>query len=167
MIRPTRALALAAAVATTIGLAACGGESDSQRRPIGQQRASPGSQLPEGHPEIPPGGADGAGGMGGMSSGASNLPPAVQARLDSGNTAYRAGEYQEALRHYRVATGDSAGGEAAWFGVYMAQQALGNEAAADSALRRAGELGESPSFHPSPSDTTGAGTAGGGTTTGG
>lgn len=161
MIRPRRLLALAAAVAATIVLAACGGESDSQRRPIGQQqRASPGGQLPEGHPEIPQGG-------GGMSSRGSSLPPAVRARLDSGNTAYRAGDYGESLRHFRAATGDSAGGEAAWFGVYMAQKALGNDAAADSALNRAGELGKRPSFHPSPSDTAGAGADGGGASTDG
>jgi len=63
-------------------------------------------------------------------------PPTVVAQIDSGNAAYTAGDYGEALRHYRAAA--EAGPEipATWFGIYMAQHALGNLAAADSALER-------------------------------
>lgn len=65
-----------------------------------------------------------------------SYPPAVVAQIDSGNAAYSAGNFEEALRHYRTAA--EAGPEipATWFGIYMAQHALGNLAGADSALER-------------------------------
>jgi tetratricopeptide (TPR) repeat protein len=63
-------------------------------------------------------------------------PPIVVAQIDSGNAAYSAGNYEEALRHYRAAADAGPEIPATWFGIYMAQHALGNLAAADSALQR-------------------------------
>jgi tetratricopeptide (TPR) repeat protein len=60
--------------------------------------------------------------------------------LALGNAAYRSRDFATALRHYDAAARLSPGEAATWFGVYMAHQALGHFAAADSALRRAQEL---------------------------
>lgn len=57
------------------------------------------------------------------------------AQLDSGNVAYRARDYRAALAHYRKATERTPGLAAGWFGIYMAQNALGDKAGADSAMR--------------------------------
>ncbi len=62
------------------------------------------------------------------------------AQLDSGNAAFRAKDYTGALAHYRGAAERQPQLAAAWFGVYMAQSALGNKTAADSAMRRAQAL---------------------------
>lgn len=61
-------------------------------------------------------------------------PPEVVAHVDSGNAAFRDKGLKEALRHYTTATEGMPDNAAAWFGVNMAQLALGNRAAADSAL---------------------------------
>lgn len=60
-----------------------------------------------------------------------DLPPGVAAHVDSGNARYRAGDYEEARRHYRTAVDLGLGEATAWFGVYMAERALGNESEAD------------------------------------
>lgn len=78
----------------------------------------------------------------------SSLSSAVSAKLDSGNTAYRAGEYERALAHYRAAADLEEEAAAPWFGVYMAYSALGREDSARAALERAGSLSESGgAFH--------------------
>ena len=78
----------------------------------------------------------------------SSLPPAVSAKLDSGNTAYRAGDYERALAHYRAATDLDEEAAAPWFGVYMAYSAMGREDSARAALERAGSMSESGgAFH--------------------
>lgn len=94
-----------------------------------------------------------------------DLPPVLAARLDSGNSAYREGDYRRALELYRSATEEDAEVAAPWFGVYMAYSALGEEDSARAALERAGGLSESGGgFHgsaggdsgvsgPNPSDT--------------
>lgn len=69
-----------------------------------------------------------------------NLPPELVAALDSGNAAFRAGDYEAALQQYRKAVELRKDVAAGWFGVYMAQRALGNIAAADSALSVAQKL---------------------------
>jgi len=70
--------------------------------------------------------------------------PAVElgaaSQLDSGNTSYRARDYTGALAHYRAAAERQPRLAAAWFGVYMAQAALGDKAGADSAMARAQSL---------------------------
>lgn len=83
------------------------------------------------------------------------LPLEVIASIDSGNTRYRAGEYEAALEHFRAALARDSSVAAAWFGLYMTQKALGNPDAADRALERAGEMAGSPSMlRPAPGDTT-------------
>lgn len=108
------------------------------------------------------GGRNGSGGRGARSS----LPEGVPAALDSGNAAYRSGNYRAALEQFESITEEHPGVQAGWFGVYMAHRALGNAAAADSAMRRAGmgsseaarvhgSTGDSSSPHDFSSDTTG------------
>ena len=70
----------------------------------------------------------------------SSLPPEVVAALDSGNVAYRSGSLEAARRHYTAATRARDDVAAAWFGLYMAELALGNADAAQAALGRAREL---------------------------
>ncbi|MGD8276686.1 MAG: tetratricopeptide repeat protein [Gemmatimonadota bacterium] len=64
-------------------------------------------------------------------------PPEVVAQLDSGNAAFKAHDFEEALRHYQAAAEAGPDISATWFGVGMAQHALGNIPAADSAYARA------------------------------
>jgi tetratricopeptide (TPR) repeat protein len=83
-----------------------------------------------------------------------SLAPGVAAQLDSGNAAYRQRDYDAALRHYQAAVGHDANAAAGWFGIYMAHAALGNQAAADSAMRRAQSLQPGASLiHPTEADT--------------
>lgn len=56
--------------------------------------------------------------------------------LDRGNAAYRARDYQGALRAYRDAAAASPDNIAPYYGIQMAARALGNAALADSAMRR-------------------------------
>jgi hypothetical protein len=63
-------------------------------------------------------------------------PPAALAQVDSGNAAYRAEEFDDAREHFRRATEAGPRVAAAWFGLYMAEHALGHIEAADSALAR-------------------------------
>jgi tetratricopeptide (TPR) repeat protein len=65
------------------------------------------------------------------------LSPEVAALIDSGNAAYRERRDEAALRHFGAAVQLDSTLAAAWFGVYMAEQRLGNTDAAEAALRRA------------------------------
>jgi tetratricopeptide (TPR) repeat protein len=65
------------------------------------------------------------------------LDPAVAAELDSGNAAYRERDYQRALEHYNTAVRMDDRLAAGWFGIYMAQLALGNAEAAEAAMEQA------------------------------
>lgn len=65
------------------------------------------------------------------------LDPRLVARLDSGNAAMRARDPSTALEQYREATAIDPESAAAWFGVYMAAGALGEEEEAVAALDRA------------------------------
>jgi hypothetical protein len=64
----------------------------------------------------------------------SELSPEVRAMLERGNVAYKADDFETARDEYRAAVEADAHASAAWFGLYMAESRLGNEAAADSAL---------------------------------
>jgi tetratricopeptide (TPR) repeat protein len=76
------------------------------------------------------------------------------AQLDSGNAAYREAMYEPALRHYLRVTELAPDQATGWFGLYMAQHALGNLAAADSALARARRVAPGASLmRPDPADT--------------
>jgi tetratricopeptide (TPR) repeat protein len=86
----------------------------------------------------------------------SSLPDAALAQLDSGNASYRDKDYDAALGHYQKVVDISPDAAAGWFGIYMAQFALGNAAAADSAMARARALAPGASLiHPTAKDTTG------------
>ena len=78
------------------------------------------------------------------------LPPGLAALLDSGTVAYRAGDDEAARRHYRAAADQAPEVASTWFGVYLAESALGNNAAADSALARFRELGGAADMHHTP-----------------
>lgn len=62
-----------------------------------------------------------------------SLPAGVAEQLDSGNAAYRRSDFALASQHFREATRLGPKVAAAWYGVYMAEHALGHVAAADSA----------------------------------
>jgi hypothetical protein len=57
--------------------------------------------------------------------------------MDSAGAAYRDGDYLSARTHYVIATDSAPDLAASWLGLFLAERALGNAAAADSALRRA------------------------------
>jgi hypothetical protein len=61
------------------------------------------------------------------------LPAEVQVPIDSGNAAYRGGDYASALRYYRVAADRAPGEVTPWIGVSMAAGALQDVAVQDSA----------------------------------
>ena len=68
---------------------------------------------------------------------AERLGPALMARLDSANAAFSEDDFAAAGRLYRSVAADAPDESVGWFGVFMAEQALGNMAAADAALDRA------------------------------
>ncbi|MHB1861584.1 MAG: hypothetical protein ACYCVL_01325 [Gemmatimonadaceae bacterium] len=61
------------------------------------------------------------------------MSPAARAALDSGNTAYRAGKYADALKNYRSASEQAPLNAAPFFGIYMVAEKMGNKKLADSA----------------------------------
>ena len=84
------------------------------------------------------------------------LDPAVALRLDSANAAFRRDDFTTAARLYREAARIDRDASAAWFGIYMAETALENPAAADSALRRVQQLQPGASLvHPDVGDARG------------
>jgi len=87
----------------------------------------------------------------------SSLPEAAVAQLDSGNASYRDRDYNAALGHYQQVVDKAPTTAAGWFGIYMAQRALGDSARADSAMERARSLAPGASLiHPTTRDTTGS-----------
>jgi hypothetical protein len=68
---------------------------------------------------------------------AERLGPGLMARLDSANEAFSADDYETATRLYRSIADEAPDESVGWFGIFMAEQARGNLAAADSALERA------------------------------
>lgn len=84
-----------------------------------------------------------------------NLPQEVVAQIDSANEAFRAGDHQSALDHYTRAKDIKDDVAAAWFGIYMAQNALGNEDAAKEAFAHAQKISPGATLiHPTATDTT-------------
>lgn len=59
---------------------------------------------------------------------------ALVAQLDSGSRAFEEGRLQDARRHHLRAVELAPELTSAWFGLFMVEDSLGNEAAADSAL---------------------------------
>jgi tetratricopeptide (TPR) repeat protein len=68
------------------------------------------------------------------------MPPAAVAQLDSGTAAYRVDDFEGALRHYTRVTELAPDIGAGWFGVYMAEEALGRPERAAEAMERARSL---------------------------
>lgn len=87
----------------------------------------------------------------------SRLPVEVVSALDSGNRAYRDGDYRRALGFYREATGYDSTVAAGWFGIYMTRTALGDEEEARAALERASSLSSGREWQspPGATDTSG------------
>lgn len=83
------------------------------------------------------------------------LSPEVTAALDSGNILYRAKDYAAAREQYAAAAQAGEDVAAAWFGLYMAELALGNTEAAEAAMDRAQDLAPGASLiHQTPTDST-------------
>ncbi|HSJ23622.1 MAG TPA: hypothetical protein VK929_02985 [Longimicrobiales bacterium] len=81
-------------------------------------------------------------------------PDGLAELIDDANEAYSAGDYDEANRLYRQAADVAPNVTATWFGIYMAEHARGNVAAADSAMARAQSLApEASLIHVGPGDT--------------
>jgi tetratricopeptide (TPR) repeat protein len=76
----------------------------------------------------------------GMAEARAGWAPEFEAAVDSGNAAYRAGRWQEAADHFRRGTELEPQVAAAWFGLHMAESALGNDEEAFEALQRAEAL---------------------------
>ena len=86
------------------------------------------------------------------------LPPDVVEALDSGTVAYREHRFEDALVHYQRAAELAPDQPAGWFGVSMAQEALGKLEAADSALERVKGLAPGATIlHPDDTATAGGG----------
>ena len=64
-------------------------------------------------------------------------PPEVVDRVDSANAAYAAEDYETAAEVFRALTREHPDLGTVWFGLYMAESALGNTEAATAALERA------------------------------
>jgi hypothetical protein len=84
-----------------------------------------------------------------------------QAQLDSGNAAYRRGDYKVATKFYHQATKSEPENLSGWYGVYMAETKLGNteEAARAKAFvaERAPDM--SVEAHPTAKDPAAGSTA--------
>jgi tetratricopeptide (TPR) repeat protein len=81
-------------------------------------------------------------------------PEGLGQLIDDANTAYSEGNYEEAAALYRRASELAPDVTAAWFGIYMAEHAQGNIAAADSAMARAQSLAPGASLiHTAPGDS--------------
>ena len=84
----------------------------------------------------------------------SDWPAGVSELVDSANVAYSAQDYDQASALYRRASERAPDVPAVWFGIYMAEHARGNVAAADSAIARAQQLAPGASLiHGTPADT--------------
>lgn len=101
-------------VAALVGAAACGGE-DAERVNLGGER----DDRPDAR---------------------ASWSPELTAQVDSANAAYAAGDYQDAADRFTAVTQEQPELGVAWFGVYMAESAMGNEDAARAALARAESL---------------------------
>jgi predicted TPR repeat methyltransferase len=65
--------------------------------------------------------------------------------MDSAAAAYSDGDFPGARTHYGTATDSAPDLAAGWFGLFLAERALGNIPAADSALGRARSIAASDS----------------------
>jgi hypothetical protein len=114
---------------TVVAVTACGDSNNAQ------QGDSAVAGLPPGHVPIAP-------------SAPTDLAPLTQALLDSGNTAFRLQQFDQALAFYAKASVAQPEHAAPWFGTYMVGQATKNVALSDSALRMVRERAPGMQEHP-------------------
>jgi Tfp pilus assembly protein PilF len=88
-------------------------------------------------------------------SGRAELSAETVAQIDSGNAAYRRGDFEAAVTAFGTATASAPDDPTGWFGLYMAHQSLGNTAAADSAIATARSLAPGASLIRLPADSGG------------
>lgn len=98
--------------AALTGMVACGGGEEGERIELGAER--------NGQQE--------------RTDARANWSPELRMLVDSANAAYAAGDYQQAADIFRGLTEDQPDLGVAWFGLSMAERAMGNEEAADAAL---------------------------------
>jgi tetratricopeptide (TPR) repeat protein len=114
---------MAAALLTAFLLAGCGGDQ-GDRVPLGGSGSVEPMQVED-------------------------LPPHIQAQLDSGNAAFRARDYDSALTHFTQVSELAPGLAAGWYGIGMTHSAMGNQEEANVAMMRAHRLApEIPLEHP-------------------
>ena len=82
-----------------------------------------------------------------------DMPHEIAVLIDAGNAAFSAGDYETARGHYLGAATRDSTIAAAWYGLAMSERALGNDAVADSVLRRLGALGATANPHHGAADT--------------
>lgn len=90
-----------------------------------------------------------------VASGRAELSTETLAQIDSGNAAFRRGDFEAAVVAFGGATSSAPDDPTGWFGLYMAHQELGNDAAADSAISRARSLAPGASLIRIPADSAG------------
>jgi hypothetical protein len=91
------------------------------------------------------------------------LAPEVVEALDSGTQAFRDHRFEDALDFYRSAADAAPDEPAGWFGISIAQRALGNMEAAESAMVKVRDLAPGATIlHPDDTVGTGGGEGGGG-----
>ena len=102
-------------LALLITLAACSKSEPQPKVPLDQVVAAPGARAPA----------------------AESAPLTADQRtlLDAGNAAFRAGQYEAALGHYRAVSRAAPDNAAGYYGIAMAARKLGDVALADSATR--------------------------------
>ena len=83
------------------------------------------------------------------------IPHEIAVLIDAGNAAFSAGDYETAREHYLGAASRDSSVAAAWYGVAMTERALGNDAAADAALQRLGDMGATAAPHHAAGDSAG------------
>lgn len=97
-----------------VGLVACGGEEG--------ERVELGGEEPQAREDA-----------------RANWSPELTAAIDSANALYAADDYEGAAAMFTEITEDNPELGVAWFGLYMAERAQGNDEAADAALAKAEE----------------------------
>lgn len=116
-------LSLSAALVTALLLVGCGGDQ-GERVPLGGEGSVDAMQVED-------------------------LPPHIQAQLDSANAAFRAGEHESALAHFTRVSEFAPGLAAGWYGIGMTHSAMGNQEEANAAMMQAHRLApEIPLEHP-------------------
>ncbi len=102
------------ALVAVVAMTACGGEEQGQRIELGDQPAQQG--------------------------GRDSWPAELAAQVDSANAEYSDQDYDAAAQRYQALTEAYPEIGTVWFGLYMAENARGNEEEAQAALQKAEEL---------------------------